>query len=133
MRAVCDGTPTRFAFRVALAQLSPTTRIELLQPLDANGPYAQSLARHGGADHIHHVRFDVADFAASSATLRDELGLQTIMTAEFDAAPGNPAKFQCAYFGTGADLGFVAEIGCAGAGFTMAEPECVYPVESADR
>ena len=28
MRAVCDGAPTRFAFRVALAQLSPTARVD---------------------------------------------------------------------------------------------------------
>jgi catechol 2,3-dioxygenase-like lactoylglutathione lyase family enzyme len=129
MRAVCDGAPTRFAFRVALAQLSPTARVELIQPLDANGPYAQSLARNGGADHIHHVRFEVADYAASTATLRGELGLHTIMSAEFDAAPGNGSKFECAYFATGADLGFVAEIGCAGAGFAMPEPESVYPAE----
>ncbi len=116
-----------------LAQISPTTRMELIQPLDDRGPYAESLARHAGADHIHHVRFDVADYAASTAALGQDLGLTKIMQAEFDGAPGSPSKFDCAYFATGADLGFVVEIGRAGAGFTMPEPEAVYPAEAPPR
>lgn len=127
MRAVCSGGPTVVPFRAALAQLSPTTRVELIQPLGDHGPYAQSLARHAGADHIHHVRFDVADYAASTATLGRELGLDTIMKAEFDGAPGSPSKFDCAYFDARADLGFVVEIGCAGPGFSMPEAESVFP------
>ncbi len=129
MQAVCDGRPTVVPFRAALAQLSQTTRMELIQPLDDRGPYAESLARHGGADHIHHVRFDVADCAAATATLGQDLGLGTIMKAGFDGAPGSPSKFDCTYFDTRADLGFVVEIGCAGPGFSMPEPEAVYPAE----
>lgn len=130
MHAMCNGRPAVVPFRAALAQLSPTTRMELIQPLGDEGPYAESLALHGGGDHIHHVRFDVADYAASTAALGQDLGLGTIMTAEFDGAPGSPSKFDCAYFDTRADLGFVVEIGRAGAGFAMPEPEAVYPAES---
>jgi len=133
MRADCNDGPTVVTFRAALAQISPTTRMELIQPLDDRGPYAESLARHGGADHIHHVRFDVADFAATTAALGQDLGVGTIMKAEFDGAPGSPSKFDCAYFDTRADLGFVVEIGRAGAGFTMPEPEAVYPAEAPPR
>ena len=130
LRAVCNGEPTGFAFRAALAQLSPTTRMELIQSLDDQGPYADSLTRHAGADHIHHVRFDVADYDASTTTLGRHLGLTTIMQAEFDGAPASPAKFDCGYFDTRADLGFVVEIGRAGPGFAMPEPDAVYPAES---
>ena len=61
MSAKLDGEPVEFEMRVGLCQLT-NARIELLQPLDERSHYARSLAEHGGADHIHHVRFDVASY-----------------------------------------------------------------------
>jgi catechol 2,3-dioxygenase-like lactoylglutathione lyase family enzyme len=127
MSAVVDGRPTDFAMRVALAQLSPTSRVELIQPLDERSPYAESLARHGGADHIHHVRFDVADYDAAAERLEHGLGLRPLMTAEFTGASNEGPQFAGMYFAAEDDVGFVVEIGRAPDGFAMPEPESVYP------
>jgi methylmalonyl-CoA/ethylmalonyl-CoA epimerase len=127
MSAVVDGRPTDFAMRVALAQLSPTSRIELIQPLDERSPYAQSLARHGGADHIHHVRFDVDDYEASVERLQDGLGVRPVMSAEFSGASDEGPRFAGVYFAAEEDVGFVVELGRAPEGFAMPEPESVYP------
>jgi methylmalonyl-CoA/ethylmalonyl-CoA epimerase len=129
MTAVVDGRPADFALRVALAQLSPTSRIELIQPLDERSPYAQSLARHAGADHIHHVRFDVGDYDAALSQLQDGLGLHTMLSAEFSGAPGVDGAFVGTYLDTEDELGFVVEIGYKPAGFAMPEPELVYPTD----
>jgi methylmalonyl-CoA/ethylmalonyl-CoA epimerase len=126
MVAAVDGEPTEFAMRVALCQLSPTFRIEIIQPLDDRSPYARSLAAHGGADHIHHVRFDVADYERAKAGL-SSLGLRTQLDARFAGAPGTGGEFAGTYFATEGDLGFVVEIGLAPAGFAMPEPDSVYP------
>ena len=130
MQATLDGEAAMFSFRVALANLSTTSRIEIIQPLDGAGPYAVSLARHGGNDHIHHVRFDVSDFDATFARLRDGAGASATMKAEFAGKTGSEAVFRCAFLSTEADLGFVAEIGQAGAGFAMLEPEGIYPPQA---
>lgn len=132
MRTRLDGHPVQFAFRVALAQLSPSARIEIIQPLDGRSPYAESLERHRGADHVHQIRLDVADFAASRDALSGELGLEAFMTAQFDGVPGSRAKLECAYFDTDSDLGFVTEIVGADAGFAMPEPEAIYPAGPTD-
>ena len=113
--------------RVALAQVGPSSRIELIQPLDDRSPYADSLARHDGRDHVHHVRFDVDDYDAARARLGGELGLHTILDAQFAGAPGVDASFTGMYFATDDDLGFVVEIGQAPPGFAMPAPEAVYP------
>jgi catechol 2,3-dioxygenase-like lactoylglutathione lyase family enzyme len=123
MSAVVEGEPTDFAMRVALAPVSTTSRIELIQPLDDRSPYARSLARHGGADHVHHVRFDVDDYDAAHAHLH-ELGLHRTLDAEFAGVDG---AFVGTYFDTEDDLGLVVEIGHAPAGFAMPAPESVYP------
>jgi methylmalonyl-CoA/ethylmalonyl-CoA epimerase len=126
MSALVEGEPTEFAMRVALCQVSPTFRIEIIQPLDDRSPYAKSLAENGGADHIHHVRFDVADYAGARERLQG-LGLSTVLDAEFAGAPGAEGAFVGTYFATEDELGFVVEIGEAPAGFAMPEPEVVYP------
>lgn len=126
MKALVDGEPTEFAMRVALASVSLTFRIELIQPLDERSPYAASLARHGGADHVHHIRFDVADYAAAGARL-SALGHRRLLEAEFDGAPGVAGKFAGTYFDTERELGFVVEIGHAPPGFAMPEPERLSP------
>ena len=121
-----DGEPTELGFRVALCQVSPTFRLEIIQPLDDRSPYAKSLAERGGVDHVHHVRFDIADYEAAAERL-DGLGLDRVFHGEFDAAPEVEGRFVGTYFGTEDDLGFIVEIGKAPGRFTMPEPEAVYP------
>lgn len=124
MSAVVEGRPTEFAMRVALASLPSGVRIELIQPLDERSPYAESLAGHGGADHVHHLRFDVENYDAAAGRLRNDLGLRTMLHARFAGAEG---EFAGTYFDTSSDLGFVLEIGGAPEGFAMPAPEDVYP------
>lgn len=130
MSAKLDGEPIDFAFRVALCQISPTFRLEIIQPLDDRSPYAKSLAERHGADHVQHVRFEVNDYEAASDRLAG-LGLRRVFEGEFDAAPGSQERFVGTYFGTEGDLGFIAEIGRAPEGFAMPEPEAVYPPDGA--
>lgn len=125
MSAVVDGEPTDFAMRVGLCQVSPTFRLELIQPLDDRSPYAGSLAERGGADHIHHIRFDVDDYDGARERL-DALGLHRVFEGEFAGAPGVASTFAGTYYGTEDDLGFVVEIGHAPPGFAMSDPESVY-------
>jgi catechol 2,3-dioxygenase-like lactoylglutathione lyase family enzyme len=127
MTAVVKGRPTDFAMRVALASLPSGVRIEVIQPLDERSPYARSLVRHAGADHVHHLRFDVDDYDAEAARLRDDLGVDTLLHAQFAGAPGVEGSFTGTYFDTEPDLGFVMEIGGAPEGFAMPPPEAVYP------
>jgi len=127
MTAVVDGAPTYFAMRVALASLSDGARIEIIQPLDDRSPYAHALARHGGADHVHHVRFDVEDYDAAVERLRGDLGLHETLDARFAGAPGLEGSFEGRYFATEDDLGVVVEIGRAPDGFAMPDPERNYP------
>jgi len=126
MQAQVDGEPADFAMRAALCQLGSSFRLEVIQPLDDRSPYAKSLQKHGGADHIHHVRLDVGDYASALGRLR-ELGLESRLEATF--AGGDPAgpRLTGAYLGTEADLGFILEIARMPEGFTMPEPEYVYP------
>jgi catechol 2,3-dioxygenase-like lactoylglutathione lyase family enzyme len=130
MAAVVDGEATDFRMRVALCNLSPATRIELIQPLDDRSPYARSLEERRGADHVHHVRFDVADYEAADARLR-RLGLRRIMNAEFAGVPGAAARFVGTYYGTEDELGLIVEIGGAQPDFAMPDPEAVYPPDLA--
>jgi methylmalonyl-CoA/ethylmalonyl-CoA epimerase len=128
MAATVEGQPARFAMRAALAQLGPGFRIEIIQPLDERSPYASSLAGRHDADHIHHVRFDVSDFDEAFARMRD-LGLDTRMHATFAGGAPEGPRVTGAYLGTEADLGFTVEIAEMPAGFSMPEPEYVYPAE----
>jgi catechol 2,3-dioxygenase-like lactoylglutathione lyase family enzyme len=115
-----------FAMRVALAELSPTTRIELIQPLDERSPYAQSLERHCGADHVHHIRFDVDDYVAARTRLAD-LGLEPLIDADFAGADGIESRVRATYFSTEHELGFLLEIADVPDGFAMPPPESAYP------
>jgi catechol 2,3-dioxygenase-like lactoylglutathione lyase family enzyme len=127
MEATVEGKRVQFDMRVALCQLA-NARIELIQPLDDDrSPYARSLTEHGGADHIHHVRFDVASYDESAAHLQS-LGADTIFDAAFrpDVA-GTEERLWATYFDTADDLGFTVEIVRMPEGFAMPEPELVYP------
>jgi methylmalonyl-CoA/ethylmalonyl-CoA epimerase len=126
MSSRVDGEVASFAMRVALCQLSASFRIELIQPLDDRSPYAASLGAHGGADHIHHVRFDVEDYERSTELL-DGLGVRRIFEGRFAGASADVGEFVGSYHDTVADLGFIAEVGAAPPRFAMPEPEEVYP------
>jgi methylmalonyl-CoA/ethylmalonyl-CoA epimerase len=126
MSAIVDGQSTDFEMRVALCNVSPTQRIELLQPLDDRSPYERSLGDRGGADHVHHLRLDIADYGEAQARLRS-LGLRRIMDAEFAGGPGSGSKFVGTYYGTEEELGVIVEIGSAQPGFAMPQPMGVYP------
>jgi len=121
-----DGEPLEFEMRVGLCELD-NARLELIQPLDDRSPYARSLAAHGGADHIHHVRFDVGSYDESAARLRT-LGAREIFHAAFQAGdgPGSP-PLTATYFATEGELGFTSEIAGVPDHFAMPEPELVYP------
>jgi methylmalonyl-CoA/ethylmalonyl-CoA epimerase len=61
---VADQVPDPFSMRLATARVG-TVDLELIQPLDEASDYARSLRRHHGADHMHHMLFRTADFAAA--------------------------------------------------------------------
>src|SRR3954462_4435452 len=109
MAAQVDGEAVDFEMRVGLCQLD-NARLELIQPLDDRSPYALSLAARGGADHIHHVRFDVAGYDGSASQLR-ELGARPVFEAAFAADGGaGSAPLTATYFATEDELGFTTEI-----------------------
>ncbi len=126
MSAEVHGRPTDFAMRVALCGLASGNRIEIIEPLDGRSPYAESLVRHDGADHIHHVRLDVDDYADARQALTG-LGLDAVLDATFAGAPGVSSVVTATYLSTERDLGFLLEIGDVPAGFSMPQPELVYP------
>ena len=127
MSSVVGGEPNEYAMRAAMCHVSPSFRVELIQPLDDHGPYARSLARFGGRDHVHHVRFDVADYGAARDRL-EQLGVPVAADEEFAGAPGVEERFRATYFDTDDELGFVLQIGHAPPSFEMPAPDEVYPV-----
>lgn len=119
------GDVVAFSMRVALASLSPTFRLELIQPLDGPSPYAESLERHGGADHVHHVRLDVADYETARDRLVD-LGNEVVFDAWFDGIDEDAGRAHATYFSTDGELGLTLELADLPPGFAMPEPERVH-------
>src|SRR4051812_20116768 len=124
--AEVDGETAEFSMRAALAQMGPHFRVEIIQPLEGRNPYTPSLERHGGRDHIHHVRLDVPDFDDAAGHM-EALGLSTVMNARFAGGTAESPRFVGRYVDTTGALGFMVEIGTAPAGFVMADAEYVYP------
>ena len=119
--------PIDFAFRVVLCSVSTTFRVEIIQPLDKRSTYAESLRRHGGADHVHHIRLDVSDYQGARERLLG-MGHDVALEASFAGAPGVPTSVTATYFATEDDLGFLLlEIADLPAGFSMPEPEQIHP------
>jgi methylmalonyl-CoA/ethylmalonyl-CoA epimerase len=116
----------QFAMRVALADLSPAVRIELIEPLDDRSPYAESLERHGNADHIHHVRLDVDEYDEARQSLL-ALGLSPVLDADFAGAEGVSSRVRATYLSTEPELGFLLEIADVPSDFTMPPAEETYP------
>ena len=129
MNATVDGEPRKFEMRAALAQLGPGSRIELIQPLDEESQYAESLRARGEADHLHHVRLDCADYDEALAAATDA-GAGVKMSAEFAGGGEDGPAFRCTYVDTEPALGFLLELGEAPSGFTMPSPEATYPPSS---
>jgi hypothetical protein len=126
MKATVDGEPLEFKMRAALAQLGSSFRIEIIQPMDERGPYADSLRRNDDADHLHHVRLDVAEFARTKDELA-ALDLPVRLDATFRDVSGSGDPVRAMYFDTTGELGFLLEIGDAPSGFSMPGPDYVYP------
>ena len=129
MEATMDGEPVDFEMRVALAQLGDALHIEIIQPLDDRSLYAASLSKNGGADHIHHVRLDVSDFTRARNEL-DALDLDVRFDGTFRGNAPDGDRAHGMYFDATDDLGFLLEIGEAPPGFSMPEPDYVYPLEA---
>jgi methylmalonyl-CoA/ethylmalonyl-CoA epimerase len=121
--ATVDGAPTQFAMRVGLCHFDPTTRLEIIQPLDDASPYAHALTARGDADHIHHVRLDVADYDDAMAEM-GKRGNPTLLDGRFrGGTPGSQSR--ATYFDTEADVGFIVEVADVRPGWTMIEPDYV--------
>ena len=125
MTALVNGEPTAFAMRAALCQLGPHFRVEIIQPVGGGSPYAESLGRHQGADHVHHVRLDVVITVAPSRAARIRVATRMDMTFQ-NASPDGPG-LTATYLGTEDDLGFILEIAHRPPGFTMPEPDYICP------
>lgn len=132
MDAQLDGQPAAFGMRVALCTLASGFRIELIQPLDEHNPYAESLAAHSGRDHVHHLRFDVADYGAARDRLAS-VAPRIPLDAAFAGAPGSDGTVRATYFDTGQELGFTLEIADVPQGFAMPDPELVYPAPAPEK
>ena len=124
MDVMIHGEHVDFGMRVGLCSLGPAFMIELIQPIGDGNVYSDSLAAHGGADHFHHVKLEVADFAHASEHL-DGLGLAKPLDGRFDGEAGS--KAHGVYYDTVGDLGFLVEIGELTPDFAMTAPEYVYP------
>lgn len=115
-----DEAPAPYAMRVALAMVG-RVQMELIQPLDEHGLYADFLAAHG--EGLHHVAFDVASYADAIEALRGK-GHRVLLAGRHQGATW-------AYLSTEAELGFPAEIFHIPAGLEQ-KPHAVYP-SPADR
>jgi len=110
----------------ALCHLDDRFRLELIQPLTAEGPYHDSLLAHGDADHLHHVRLATTAPADAQAALARN-GNEVVFDAAFAGADPAGAPFRARYYDTTADLGFLLEVGDPPDGFRMPTPRYTYP------
>ena len=89
------GRPYDAAVHISLGYLGET-QIELIEPIRGESLYTEFLAAKGPG--LHHVAFDVPDFSATVAALR-ESGLELV--AQGQMGPGNEfAYFDCGAHGT---------------------------------
>jgi methylmalonyl-CoA/ethylmalonyl-CoA epimerase len=126
MAATVDGEPVDFRMLAAISSLGPHFRVEIIQPLDELSPYAKSLAEHDGADHLHHVRLDVANYDEATERIGG-LGVPATLNATFQGGSEDAPRLAATYFATDDDLGFTLEISHRPEGFTMPVPQAVYP------
>jgi methylmalonyl-CoA/ethylmalonyl-CoA epimerase len=96
------GRPATFGMRLAVTYLG-SLMLELIEPGEGDSVYAQSLARRGGADHLHHVLCTTRDFRGTLDAFRRK-GVATAQSGTFNDGP-----IDWAYLDTEPDLGFMLE------------------------
>jgi hypothetical protein len=99
-RMMLRGRPVEHAFRVAITTVG-SVDLELIEPLEGESLYAEHLRDRG--EGLHHMAFEVEDFAAARIHLRDK-GYAELQSGE----PMGIAVY--AYFDTQSTLGFVTEL-----------------------
>lgn len=90
-----------FAFRIALNAGDP--QLELIEPLDDRGPYAEALAEAGGA--LHHLGFLSTDVAATTVAM-EAAGVSVLLSGSGHGADGTGAF---TYYDTREALGYLTE------------------------
>jgi hypothetical protein len=113
-----DEEPADYRMRSAGARWGAID-IEVIQPLDDKSIYAQSLARHNGADHLHHVACATDDFDGTLTRFR-ERGMKSAMG-------GSLEELRFEYLDTFADIGFWIELTKVPDGAPMPPPDRTYP------
>lgn len=114
-----DGQPATYGMRLGRARLGRNVVIEVCEPLDDNSIYAASLARHNGADHVHHIMCTTDDFDGTLASFK-ERGVGNAMGGKFNG-------LEYAYLDTVDDLGIWIELVKVPDTFEIPEPDAVYP------
>jgi hypothetical protein len=108
LAAETQTEPPLMPMRIAIAQLQPHGMVELIEPLSDQGRYAESLARHGGADHLHHLGLMHDDLETAGQRF-EQLGVPKLLDGTFAGArPGTGLRAM--YYDTTPDLGFLTEI-----------------------
>jgi len=114
------GKPADFGMRIAIAFIGEMM-LEVIEPTSDGNIYAESLDRHGGADHFHHILCSTDEgFRASLDRFRDK-GVPTMQSGHMSTG----ATF--AYLDTEADLGFALEVADVPENFSLPEPAAIYP------
>lgn len=112
------GKPVKHAFRTAIARVADIS-LELIQPLDGDSLYAEHLAAHG--EGLHHIAFDVENFAAARAHLKRRGYTEIQGGRPYDVG-------EYAYFDTDKGLACITEFGAIDAGKVYPlPPQAVYP------
>lgn len=112
------GEPVKFSFRHALAW-TDKLQLELVQPLDGPGIFAEHLERHG--EGVHHVGIVVHDHYASTELLLSR-GFALLQSAYGFGSDGT-GRF--AYFKPPNGIGTIVEL--IDPPTVRADPELVYP------
>ena len=100
-----DGDAAWLEMRVGSTTIG-ALHVELLEPTTGEGIYAESLARHGGADHIHHVMCICAEYDLEPVL--DDFARKGVRPLQSGARHDNGLRY--VYLDTAADLGFILEL-----------------------
>ncbi len=114
------GKPVEYAMKIALTMLGGMM-LEIIEPLDDRSHYAESLAAHGGRDHLHHILCATDDYA-SAVDHFARAGVAAVQTGHMTQTD---ASFT--YLDTAADLGFGLELVRVPEVLDLPEPIAVYP------
>ena len=117
-----DDDPVEYGMRLARARIGQNIVIELCEPLDDRSIYAESLRRHGGANHVHHIMCRTDDY---DQTLQEfsERGVGNAMGGSFNG-------LDYAYLDAVDDLGIWIELSKVPVNFEVPAPDSVYPIDA---